>query len=295
MEVYDKYINVDFDTNNAPSNTIEIIDLGGLAHKKIRTHDPQSFHKIEFYAILLVSKGQGFHNIDFIDYPICKGSLLTIRKDQIHRFTFHPSLEGKIILFKEEFLAHFFNQTESLRAAQVFNELLINPSLQLKTKEVDSILSIYQLIAMELEKPSDPYSSVIIRSSLQILLMTIFRLKSQFSEITFDKQYLKEFIAFQDLVENHIYTTKKVLDYAKLMAISTKTLNKITKNIINKTAKQFIDDIAIKYIKRLLLNTNKSVKEIAFEMGFEDSSNLYAFFKKHAQTTPEKYRNNDPN
>ena len=101
---------------------------------------------------------------------------------------------------------------------------------------------------------------------------------------------MKEFVAFQDLVENNSFQTTKVQYFADKMNISTKTLNTITKSIVHKTAKQFIDEICTKQIKRLLINTKLSIKEIAYQSGFEETTNFYKYFKRQTQTTPEQFR-----
>jgi len=139
-------------------------------------------------------------------------------------------------------------------------------------------------------KVNDPYSLGIIRSELHILIAKLYRIKAQNTAIINDKKYLNEFIEFQKMVEAKINETTRVGDYAEMMGVSTKTLNNITKHIVNKTAKEFIDEICTKQIKRLLINTELSVKEIAYASGFEETTNFYKYFKRQTQTTPERFR-----
>jgi len=75
-----------------------------------------------------------------------------------------------------------------------------------------------------------------------------------------------------------------------MMGISAKTANNITRSILNKSAKAFIDEECITQIKRMLLNTPLSVKEIAYEVGFEEPTHLYKFFKRQVGETPEQFR-----
>ena len=122
------------------------------------------------------------------------------------------------------------------------------------------------------------------------MITKLYRIKSNKKLIIAQKQYLNEFVTFQNLIEQHVRTTIRVNDYARMMNCSTKTLNNISKSIINKTAKEFIDEISLKQIKRLLTNTSLSVKEIAFLSGFEETTNFYKYFKRLSQTTPEQFR-----
>ncbi len=124
------------------------------------------------------------------------------------------------------------------------------------------------------------------------LVSKLHRIKSIKNQINFNRKYLPEFVKLQKLIEEHAPQNSKVMDYARMMGKSTKTLNNITQTIINKTAKEFIDEICAVQIKRILINTDLSIKEIAFELGFEETTNFYKYFKRQTQLTPEQFRFN---
>jgi len=147
-----------------------------------------------------------------------------------------------------------------------------------------------QRIQNEYFSMNDDYSMGIIRSELHILIAKLFRIKSGKNEILIARKYLNEFIAFQDLVEKNAAKYTMVSDYADMMGLSTKTLNNITKHIVSKSAKAFIDEICTKQIKRLLINTDLSIKEIAYASGFEETTNFYKYFKRQTALTPEQFR-----
>jgi len=142
----------------------------------------------------------------------------------------------------------------------------------------------------EYDKQKDNFSLGIIRSELHILITKLFRIKSRNEQIEPKRKYLKEFLEFQKLAETNTFETTRVKDYAQSLGKSTKTLNTITQSIVNKSAKEFIDDICTNRIKRLLINTELSITEIAYEAGFEETANFYKYFKRHTQFTPENYR-----
>ena len=188
----------------------------------------------------------------------------------------------------------YLEDLEVLKSIQLFNEILGVPKIQLSQDNFQAIFALTMRIKQEYFKVNDNYSLGIIRSELHILIAKLYRLKSNQQSISTHKKYLHEFIHFQNLVEQHAKEYTKVKDYARLMAVSTKTLNNITQAIVHKSAKQFIDDISIKQIKRLLINTELSIKEIAYRVGFEESTNFYKYFKHHVQITPEQFRNSLP-
>ncbi len=72
--------------------------------------------------------------------------------------------------------------------------------------------------------------------------------------------------------------------------MSTKKLNRIVQEIMHQPAKAYINEILIIEMKRLLMNTNFSIKEIAYKTGFEDPTNFVKYFKKSTQKTPIEFR-----
>jgi len=130
----------------------------------------------------------------------------------------------------------------------------------------------------------------IIRSELHILIAKLYRIKSKSKLLDNQRKYISEFINLQNLVEQQVTQYSKVQDYAKMLGLSTKTLNNITKQVVNQSTKEFINSIYIKQIKRLLINTDLPIKEIAYATGFEETTNFYKYFKHQTQLTPEKFR-----
>ena len=267
-------------------NIFKIEELFKVANEDLITKN----HQVNFYVLIIITEDIGRHSIDYNDFYYTKGTILAIRKDQIHRFYSNYNAKGYILLFKEEFLNSYLNEREVTKTVQMFNELLVSPKTQLIDEEFIKVLSFLIQIEKEFFNISDSYSLKIIRSLLHILITLIHRIKAKGYNKVQLSNYLKEFIKFQDLLEKNYCSTKKVSDYAEKLGFSSKKLNTIVKYISNKAAKAFIDDVVIIKAKRYILHSNLSIKEIAFKLGFKDPTNLYKYFKKHTNFTPEAYR-----
>lgn len=283
---------VRFRNSQNPKATFDFLALSRIFHREDLDHSPLSLHHVGFYMIILITEGEGFHTIDFKEYPCKRGTLLTVRKDQIHKFHFSPSIKGRLLLFTDDFLVSYLEKLEALRSLQLFNEFLGGSKVQLEESALSEIILLTDRIKDEYFNLNDDYTMGIIRSELHILIAKLYRIKSNFRESTDYRKYLKDFIHFQKLVEQHASEFRKVKDYGKLMGLSTKTLNTITKHIIHKTAKEFVDEICTNQLKRLLINTDLSIKEIAFSTGFDESTNFYKYFKRQTNSTPEQFRSN---
>jgi len=84
-------------------------------------------------------------------------------------------------------------------------------------------------------------------------------------------------------------TEHSVSFYADKLYKAAKTLsNNFSK--LNTSPLQIIHDRIIIEVKRLLIYTDKTTKEIAYEVGFEDASHLSRLFKKHTTLSPSNFR-----
>ncbi len=104
-----------------------------------------------------------------------------------------------------------------------------------------------------------------------------------------DRKHVNRFMA---LIEQDYSTAKDASVYAEFMGITYKTLNRICRQIVGMSPKQIIDAQTILEAKRRLVIEKTKVTELAYQLGFEDSSNFVKYFKKHTTVTPHQFRKN---
>lgn len=95
---------------------------------------------------------------------------------------------------------------------------------------------------------------------------------------------------FNLLVENHYRTQHQVKYYADQLFKSPKTISNLFALYNHKSPLSVIQERIIIEAKRLLTYTDKSAKEIAGELGFEDAAHFSRFFKKHTTLSPISFR-----
>jgi AraC-like DNA-binding protein len=102
---------------------------------------------------------------------------------------------------------------------------------------------------------------------------------------------------FLNLIENNVSILKFPSEYAELLYVTPNHLNAICKELIGKSAGEMIRDRIVLEAKRLMVNLDLSISEIAYELNFRDNSYFSKFFKKYAGITPEEFRilNVEPN
>ncbi|WP_254560068.1 helix-turn-helix domain-containing protein [Dyadobacter diqingensis] len=104
-------------------------------------------------------------------------------------------------------------------------------------------------------------------------------------------QRLDVFRKFNILVETNFRTDHSVNYYAERLNKSPKTLSNIFALYNDKTPVQVIHERILVEAKRLLFYTDKSVKQITYELGFTDPAYFSNFFKKHTSQSPLQFRN----
>lgn len=272
---------------------IEVLTFKQLIKKLNQTkdHNPFSFHKIQFYLILIVTKNSYRHFVDFKEHKLKEGSALFLAENQVHHFTEGLlKTEGIGIIFNNT----YFSKSDFLKGSynfyRLFNYQIEKPSIHKKEMGKDNLIDIAKNLLNEYSFSKSKVKSEILYSLLKVLLLKAERAKEIQDVSGVNKKWLEVFVTFKRMVENEYFNTRSSKYYASQLFISYKQLNQIVKKLTGKTAKVYIDDYVIMEIKRYLTSSSLSVKEIAFKTGFEEPGNLVNFFKKNTNTTPLKFR-----
>jgi len=253
------------------------------------TNSIKNYHKLKFYMLLFVSEGKSSHYIDFKKYNITRGDLLFIAKNQVHSFESIQKIKGSIVIFTEEFLTKNLSTQDIHAYLRLFNYQLNSPKLSLSKEMQKGIPNIIQSLAHEMKQDNEYLKEDLLRNTLRILLLKCERELNKTFPLE-QSTHFKDFIKFQQLV-SELHTKKhNAQDYADKMNISYKHLNDICKEFTSKTAKGFIDDYIILEAKRHLSIKEIPIKEIAYSLGFEETTNFTKFFKKRTNFTPKDFR-----
>jgi AraC family transcriptional regulator, transcriptional activator of pobA len=266
----------------------EIVDIEKLY--KAFKDNLTTTHRAGFYHIFWFQQGSPTHLVDFNPIKIKPNTLLFVNKDTVQRFDDKSTFGGKVILFTDSFFCKTEADTRFLRNNILFNDLFSVTQIQVK-KQSTLFANLLQQMTDELQNTKDNFQADILQNLLHHFLLQAERerRKQHFTEIKkgADLDYV---MLFKDLLETNYKTQKQVNYYAKEMIITEKRLNQATTNILGKTPKQIIDDRILLEAKRMLVHTTKSVKEIGYDLGFDEPTNFIKYFKKHSTFTPSEFR-----
>ena len=96
--------------------------------------------------------------------------------------------------------------------------------------------------------------------------------------------------SFKTIVEKNYIRSHQVKYYADSLNVTPNYLNEVIKSSINVSAKDFIQNRLILEAKRMILFTEKSGKEIGFDLGFDDPSHFSKFFKSNTGQSLQDFK-----
>lgn len=270
------------------SQEIEIIDLASQ-YSQARSIITKP-HRAEFYHLIWFQEGTSSHLVDFQQVHITPNSLLLLDKDVVHAFSNTVSASGMVILFTEQFFYQSELDFKYLKNNALFRDCfaLVQLNIDASPQELKALL---EMIQNEYQKPKDQFQKQMLQNYLHNFLMLIERAylgrEAGALSMDIDLDYL---VFFRRLLNEHFSKEKKVAFYAEKLNISEKRLSLACKKIKGKTPKELINERVLLESKRLLSNTNITVKEIAFELGFDEPGNFIKYFKKYIAKTPLEFR-----
>jgi len=269
---------------------------GNLAFKLFSFVDNSSFDHIQrlnYYTLIWVQKGNGKVKVDFSEYDFTENQLLAFAPYQPFMLTTIAQIKGVVIHFHPDFFCIVKHHDEVACNGVLFNNIYEPPYVMVDEIAKATFSMVVEQMEVEMQNPALAQYELLV-SYLKIFLITASRLKKeqQPSAISQVEVNSAPFILqnLKNYIEIHFKTKHSASDYADLLNISPKALAKITKNHFNKTLTDLISERIIIEAKRELYLTNKAVKEIAYELGYDDEHYFSRFFKNNADVSPQMYR-----
>lgn len=225
------------------------------------------------YFFELITKGKSTHSIDLQNITAEKGQLLFILPHQIHVF---PKLKADFEYYK----LGFDQDCLSLLPRQYL--FLINPlNSQLLSFDADAqkrVISVFETLSQLLNNSGD---TDLILANLNTLL-TEFNLayfeNSRTNPVTDNN--LSRYIRFKQIIENELTTQPSINSIAEKLALTTNSLYYLVRFYSGKSPKEYITNRLILEAQRKIFYFKTPVKELAFELGFNDPDYFSKLFKK---------------
>ncbi|TRZ44002.1 AraC family transcriptional regulator [Robertkochia solimangrovi] len=250
--------------------------------------------RLDHYTLIWIKQGKGTIQADFAKFQFGENSLVSFSPYQPFKLMIE-SIDAQVIHFHPDFFCIHKHHKEVACDGVLFNNIYDSPEVRLDEPAQGKLNMMIDQMMTEMKHPELAQHELLV-SYLKIFLITASRLKKEQGQDP-DKNTATEDEPFvlkklKDYINENYRTNHSASDYADMLAISPKALGKLTKTHFKKTLTDLISERIMIEAKRELYLTNKSIKEIAFQLGYDDEYYFSRFFKKKAEVSPQIYRRN---
>ncbi|APZ45793.1 AraC family transcriptional regulator [Polaribacter reichenbachii] len=264
----------------------DIFSVSTVAFEKACTID----HSIEQnnYSIYWIQEGNGTYNIDFEQYTFTDNVLFFLSPGQVFTVDSEQIKTAYKLTFKRDFYCIQTHDAEVACNGILFNNIYETPFVKPCEKDTQKLNYILENLIEEFQQ-NETAQYDMLQSYLKQFIINSVRIKKENHVIKEDTE-TRLFKDFSLLVEQNFKNMHTVTDYANRLGLSPKSITKHFQKLGAKTPSEFIKNRILLEAKRLLIYTDKTVKEIAFELGFNDPAYFTRFFTKAILKSPLQFK-----
>lgn len=249
-----------------------------------------------YFSFIFVKDARGQYTIDDQTFATTPGMVYFTNPSNYRIFEWTEVNDATLITFDESFLkvnlhADIFNEFPFLLTETVAPQVLDKVAFA----EMESI---YSLIQKEYKRDSVLKFRIIGNLFIVLLLKIKERFWSDYNPIyegNRSSQIVKGFKRmleqhYRDLTSGTVQVVNRVQDYADAQGLHPNYLSNVIKSKTGKAIGTWIAEKTIAQAKSLLQNSDISIKEVAFRLGFSEAAHFSTYFKKHTAISPVTYR-----
>lgn len=261
------------------------IIIVNMENQEVDGHDISKPHRDNHCQLMLALNGEFKLNIDFEDIEFTGPALLCVFPEEVHHIIEVKDPKGWMISFD--------SSLANREVLQLLESKINNPFLP----EQGSVFFQELTLLMDLiEKVQLQNTNHYIQKSIHALLNGLLSLIAGelVTNIPGDREKENRSIIIKEnfvkLTKEYFKTWKQPAQYASALSISTAHLNDTVKSLTGSPVSAHIQEASIMEAKRLLYFTDHTVKEIAYEVGYNEPVYCGKLFKKITHLTPLEFR-----
>lgn len=262
---------------------MDILALKGLSFVD------QELHRDDHYMFILLKSGHFVCEVDFNRIEIQNTALLYAAPGQVQHYLKAENCEGWLLFANPDFVS------QPLRE---FFDSVLNVSQSVEVAENNPVFATSDILGtwwstdFSNDDLSDSVGTSLLDSIIGMIALALKGTSVQNHHSNSSKYVLAN--RFKQLIKEQFKEVKQVKQYALLMHITPLYLNEVMKEITGFSASYWIHHEILLEAKRLLAFSEKDVRQIAWDLGYEDDAYFSRFFKKHTGSTASAFRKQKP-
>ncbi len=245
--------------------------------------------QVDMYSIYWVKQGSGSYNIDFKNYQFTDNVLFFLSPGQVFSVTSETIKEAYKISFVKDFYCIQTHDKAVACNGVLFNNVYETPFVKPCKKDVQKLSFILKSLIEEFKEKNEVAQYDMLQAYLKQFIILSVRIQKELSPIKTNIE-TKLFKDFSMLVEQNFKKMHAVSDYANRLALSPKSLAKNFQRVGAQSPSDYIKNRILLEAKRQLRYTQQPVKEIAYNLGFNDAAYFTRYFTKSENKSPLQFR-----
>jgi len=243
---------------------------------------------LDTYRIFWIKEGTGKYSIDFENYSFQDNVLFFLSPGQVFSVVSEKIKEAYQLSFIRDFYCIQTHDKEVSCNGVLFNNVYETPFVNPCESDTRKLSFILESLIAEFNTTEAAQYDMLQAYLKQFIILSV-RIKKEFQVEKNDLE-TKLFKDFSLLVEHNFKSLHSVTEYAKRLGISPKSLAKHFQKVGIETPSNVIKNRIVLEAKRELLYADKPVKQIAYDLGFNDAAYFTRFFTKLVSKSPLQFK-----
>ena len=276
--------------NSMSDGFSQSISVERMTIKKSDFHTQQDYdiakdpHRDDGYTFHIVEAGTVLIEIDFHKYEVTAPAVVYMHPSQVH----------SILGFDEVTVCSMAIKSDALNAdyLQLLEDIVPAEPLVLTKESTSKVLSIFSLSLDFFKDDINPLRYSLLRDSCNTLVVYLISqfLQQQRQAVSVSRYEIVN-QSFRRILEKQFGKLKRAGDYADQLNISVAYLNECISATTGISVTRTIHNRIILEAQRMLYHTNKSVKEISADLGYDDYTYFSKLFNKVVGVSALAFRN----
>jgi len=244
--------------------------------------------QVDTYSIYWIKEGSGVYSIDFKKHEFENNLLFFLSPGQVFLVESENIKEAYKITFVKDFYCIQTHDKAVACNGVLFNNTYETPYVRPCEKDTFKLSFILENLEEEFQKDEVAQYDMLQAYLKQFIILSV-RIQKELAPVKEDVE-TKLFKDFSLLLEQNFKKMHAVSEYAERLALSPKSLTKNFQRVGALSPSDLIKNRILLEAKRQLIYTDISVKEIAYDLGYNDAAYFSRFFTKAESKSPLQFR-----
>ena len=242
-------------------------------------YDP---HRHDFQEVIIITRGGAFHRIDWEEHELAGPHAVLVAQGKVHVFRTVPGTRGWVLEFAPESLP----QTSSWLFSHFFALTHVPLEDEPCRKRVQALCGLLE--ELQEEAGQGEGTIYLLAALLSMLDSLVQRATLQGKPDRASAFHLLK--AFMGLLDTHYLAEKEPSFYAQRLRVNPRRLAAVCRELMGRTPSGLLEERCMVEAKRYLVQSDLTVQQIAFELGYGDPSYFTKVFRKVVRETPKAFR-----